>query len=150
MDRLKSHTGTRAYVDAGHPGWITDLPWLARALNQAGISRADGFSLNVSNFHTTPTVLTYARRLSNALGGTPHFVIDTSRNGNGPYAGPDAWCNPPGRALGVPPTADTGEADVDAYLWIKRPGESDGVCRGGPGAGVWWGRGSPARAGTTG
>ncbi len=139
VDRLKSHPGVRVYLDAGHPDWITDLPWLARTLIQAGVSRADGFSLNVSNFHTTPAVLTYGRRLAEALGGGAHFVIDTSRNGNGPYAGPDAWCNPPGRALGVTPTAETGEAGVDAYLWIKRPGESDGACRGGPGAGVWWG-----------
>ncbi|MCW2873942.1 glycoside hydrolase family 6 protein, partial [Actinacidiphila oryziradicis] len=27
---------------------------------------------------------------------------------------------------------------VDAYLWVKRPGESDGSCRGAPPAGQWW------------
>lgn len=32
----------------------------------------------------------------------------------------------------------TGEPALDAYLWIKRPGESDGECRGGPAAGQWW------------
>jgi endoglucanase len=66
--------------------------------------------------------------------GTTHFVIDTSRNGLGPWrptaSYPDAqdWCNPPGRGLGVRPTADTGNALVDAYLWVKVPGESDGSC----------------------
>jgi len=44
--------------------------------------------------------------------GTTHFVIDTSRNGNGgPDAPPDSeasWCNPDGRAIGHPPTAETG------------------------------------------
>ncbi|RKN54957.1 endoglucanase, partial [Streptomyces klenkii] len=75
---------------------------------------------------------------SELLGGA-HFVIDTSRNGNGPYEGTDEpWCNPPGRALGDAPTAGTGDPLVDAYLWIKRPGESDGECRGGPPAGQWW------------
>ncbi|XIE81958.1 glycoside hydrolase family 6 protein [Streptomyces sp. SBR177] len=44
----------------------------------------------------------------------------------------------PGRALGVPPTDRTGDELVDAYLWIKRPGDSDGTCRGGPAAGTWW------------
>ncbi|CAM5532402.1 glycoside hydrolase family 6 protein [Streptomyces hirsutus] len=27
---------------------------------------------------------------------------------------------------------------MDAYLWVKRPGESDGECKGGPKAGEWW------------
>jgi endoglucanase len=92
-----------------------------------------------------------------------HFVIDSSRNGQGPwtpapgaYTGdPQTWCNPPGRGLGVPPTADTGTALLDAFLWIKVPGESDGSCTRGtagpadpeygstdPAAGVWW----PAQA----
>ncbi|AKN71712.1 glycoside hydrolase [Streptomyces sp. PBH53] len=97
--------------------------------------------------------------------GTPpadelrHFVIDTSRNGlgawtpePGKYTGdPEAWCNAPGRGLGPRPTADTGVPLVDAYLWIKVPGESDGSCTrntGGaidpeygivdPPAGAWW------------
>jgi endoglucanase len=73
--------------------------------------------------------------------GGKHFVIDTSRNGNGPYTQGDPaqrWCNPPGRALGETPTTKTADPLVDAYLWIKRPGESDGTCKGGPKAGEWW------------
>ena len=27
---------------------------------------------------------------------------------------------------------------LDAYLWVKAPGESDGTCNGGPYAGAWW------------
>jgi len=71
-----------------------------------------------------------------------HLVVDTSRNGNGPYTGQDyspSWCNPPGRALGAPPTTDTGRRLVDAYLWVKNPGASDGECQhGNPPAGHWW------------
>jgi endoglucanase len=63
--------------------------------------------------------------------------VDTSRNGRGPAPG-GAWCNPPGRGLGTPPTAATGNAEVDAYLWVKHPGQSDGTCNGGPAAGGWW------------
>lgn len=102
--------------------------------------------------------------------GTPpaaqlaHFVVDTSRNGRGawtPAAGkytgdPQTWCNPPSRGVGVRPTADTGVALVDAYLYVKTIGESDGQCNRGiaggtidpeygsvdPAAGVWW----PAQA----
>ncbi|MBO0916302.1 glycoside hydrolase family 6 protein, partial [Streptomyces laculatispora] len=59
-------------------------------------------------------------------------VIDTSRNGNGaPKAG--QWCDPEGRALGTAPTTDTGQARIDAYLWVKLPGESDG-CKGAAGS----------------
>jgi len=66
---------------------------------------------------------------------TVHFVIDTSRNGQGPWtppahpAGdPQDWCNPPNRGLGLRPTANTGQPLLDAYLWVKIPGESDGQC----------------------
>ncbi|MEO9119524.1 MAG: glycoside hydrolase family 6 protein, partial [Solirubrobacteraceae bacterium] len=46
---------------------------------------------------------------------------------------------PPGRALGTAPTTNTGDPLVDALLWIKSPGESDGACHpGDPPAGEWW------------
>jgi endoglucanase len=140
---LKANKSVRVYLDAGHSGWIGDLKSLAAALRQSGITQADGFALNVSNFETTQDNIAYGQRLSNELGGT-HFVIDTSRNGNGPYPGGQAnggpaWCNPPGRMLGPAPTTNTGQARVDAYLWVKPPGESDGACRPGePPAGQWW------------
>ena len=63
-------------------------------------------------------------------------MIDTSRNGRGPKH--DQWCNPPRRALGTLPTTRTGNPLIDAYLWIKVPGESDGMRRHGPPAGQWW------------
>ncbi|MGW2813959.1 glycoside hydrolase family 6 protein [Streptomyces sp. NPDC001415] len=137
VGQLKRGPATKVYLDAGHSDWITDLSALSRALLRAGMAQADGFSLNVSAFQTTASTAEYGHRLSAALGGK-HFVVDTSRNGNGPYRGSDSWCNPPGRALGTPPTAATGDPLIDAYLWIKRPGESDGTCRGGPAAGRWW------------
>ncbi|WP_315096623.1 glycoside hydrolase family 6 protein [uncultured Cellulomonas sp.] len=65
-----------------------------------------------------------------------HAVIDTSRNGQGPWTAPagspagdaQVWCNPPDRGLGDRPTLSTGDPYVDAYLWVKVPGESDGQC----------------------
>ncbi|UGY93688.1 glycoside hydrolase family 6 protein [Streptomyces gobiensis] len=138
VDRLRAQSGVKVYLDAGNPGWIKDPGQLAEPLRRSGMAVADGFALNVSNFHTDDDVIVYGRKLSESLDGK-HFVIDSSRNGNGPLTGrADAWCNPPGRALGTPPTTDTGDPLLDAYLWIKRPGESDGECRGGPPAGRWW------------
>ncbi|GAA4683410.1 glycoside hydrolase family 6 protein [Streptomyces chumphonensis] len=138
VERFAALPRTTVYLDAGNPSWITDPRRLVRPLERSGIAAADGFALNVSNFQTDADVTAYGRRLSAALGGK-HFVIDSSRNGNGPLDGrADVWCNPPGRALGTPPTTETGEPLLDAYLWIKRPGESDGECRGGPPAGRWW------------
>ncbi|MFJ3666460.1 glycoside hydrolase family 6 protein [Streptomyces sp. NPDC090106] len=135
IDRLKRQPHTKVYLDAGNPSWIREPDKLVEPLRRAGVERADGFSLNVSNFQTDAATRTYGLGLSKELGGK-HFVVDSSRNGKGPL--PGAWCNPPGRALGTPPTTDTGEAALDAYLWVKRPGESDGTCEGGPDAGQWW------------
>ncbi|MFP3987831.1 glycoside hydrolase family 6 protein [Streptomyces sp. E11-3] len=139
IERLKEQPNTKVYLDAGNPDWIKNPGRLATPLRDSGIAKADGFALNVSNFQTDDAVRDYGHQLSALLGGK-HFVVDSSRNGNGPLPGArtDAWCNPPGRALGKRPTADTGDPLLDAYLWIKRPGESDGECRGGPRAGRWW------------
>ncbi|MFD3515215.1 glycoside hydrolase family 6 protein [Streptomyces sp. NPDC058657] len=139
IDRLKRQPRTKVYLDAGNPAWIDDPGKLVDPLKRAGIGKADGFSLNVSNFQRDKQVKEYGAQLAGLLGGA-HFVIDSSRNGAGPLPGSrgDAWCNPTGRALGTPPTDRTGDPLLDAYLWIKRPGDSDGECRGGPPAGTWW------------
>ncbi|REK90956.1 endoglucanase [Streptomyces inhibens] len=140
VGKLKALPHTKVYLDAGNPHWIKDAGRMVEPLKRAGIDRADGFALNISNYQTTQENTKYGKRLSALVGGK-HFVIDTSRNGNGPAPGgddPENWCNPAGRALGTPPTAKTGDPLIDDYLWIKRPGESDGTCKGGPKAGDWW------------
>ncbi len=128
------------YLDAGSAGWLSPQK-LVTPLYRSGIARDTGFSLNVSNFYSTARTIAYGVRLSRLLKGK-HFVIDTSRNGNGAPAdvqGVHEWCNPAGRALGHAPTTNTGDALVDAFLWIKLPGESDGSCGvGDPPAGTWW------------
>lgn len=130
-----SNAGAFVYLDAGHARWVAAAE-MAERLKGAGIDRAAGFALNVSNFQTTQASLAYGAELSGLLGGT-HFVIDTGRNGAGPAAD-GAWCNPSGRALGDAPSTVTGHPLADAFLWIKTPGESDGACNGGPAAGAWW------------
>jgi endoglucanase len=97
----------------------------------------------------------YAANMGTAV-ATTHFMIDTSRNGQGPnsmspyaaapYDQPASvvsslasgnWCNPPGAGLGLTPTANTGVPLLDANLWVKTPGESDGQCDSAGGARAW-------------
>ncbi|MGI5355403.1 glycoside hydrolase family 6 protein [Streptomyces sp. CA-252508] len=139
VKRLKQLPNTKVYLDAGNAGWGKP-DQIFEPLKWAGVGEADGFAVNVANFQTTAASKEYGKKVSQRVGGKP-FVIDTSRNGNGPYTKGDPaenWCNPPGRALGETPTTQTGDPLVDAYLWIKRPGESDGDCKGGPKAGDWF------------
>ena len=97
----------------------------------------------------------YAQNMDGAVAST-HFVVDTSRNGNGPNAmsayaaapysqsasvistlASGNWCNPPASGLGLTPTANTGVPLLDAYLWVKVPGESDGQCDSAGGVRAW-------------
>jgi endoglucanase len=187
VDALKAHPNVSVYLDGTHSAWLGSGD-AAHRLVQAGVARADGFFLNVSNYRFTEHLEKYGAWTAKCIwfatdpgswgnghfdwcasqyypaspndfstwvltdqwyidnvesqtwvpypsdAGLKHFVIDTSRNEQGhwtPMASyPDAqdWCNPPGRGLGLRPTADTGNALVDAYLWVKIPGESDGEC----------------------
>ncbi|MFC7304302.1 glycoside hydrolase family 6 protein [Streptomyces monticola] len=122
---------TWVYLDAGNPAWLS-ADTMARHLNDAGASRAHGFSLNVSNYHTTGVNTAYGdsinTRLKAAYGYTKPYTIDTSRNGNGSNG---QWCNPAGRKIGTPSRLGGG---AEMLLWVKTPGESDGNCGVGSGS----------------
>ena len=136
VDTLTRNPATALYVDAGHSRW-TSPGDMANMLNQVGVGKAQGFSLNTANFFTTDEEIGYGDAISGMTNGS-HYVIDTSRNGKGPADGEYYWCNPSGRALGAAPTTATGNGNVDAFLWVKRPGESDGSCgQGEPSAGTF-------------
>ena len=85
--------------------------------------------------------LNYAQLLRRMLGVAipgfePHFVIDTGRNGGSEgRSSCESTCNIRGAGLGRHPTHATGFDMIDAYLWIKPPGESDG-CKPRPGSGA--------------
>ena len=214
------------YLDGTHSGWL-NVGDASTRLASAGVARAEGFFLNISNYQITGNLAQYGTWISECLayatsvtpgdfgscpnqywnGGplpsliaqingewngtaldnygtwsdttttvnlntsginlryanmlgtttpTARFIIDTSRNGHGPLNGAQYaaapydqpvnvqasltsgnWCNPPGAGLGLRPTANTGVALVDAYLWVKIPGESDGSCDIAGGARAW-------------
>jgi endoglucanase len=214
------------YLDGTHSGWL-NIGDASTRLANAGVARAQGFFLNISNYQITGNLAQYGTWISECLAygtsvapgdfgscpnqywnGAPlpsliaqingewngtaldgygawsdttttvalntsginqryagmlgttvptaHFIIDTSRNGRGPLNGAQYsaapygqpaivtaaltggnWCNPPGAGLGLRPTANTGVALLDAYLWVKVPGESDGSCDIAGGARAW-------------
>jgi endoglucanase len=135
-----AQAGAYVYVDLGHSAWLA--PDVAAERLQAlapdrlaGVPGVTGFALNVSNFRSDRELLGWAEAVRARTG--MRYVLDTSRNGLGPDDS-DAWCNPPGRALGLPPDVDPPDVGLDARLWVKTPGESDGSCNGGPSAGTWW------------
>jgi cellulose 1,4-beta-cellobiosidase len=72
-------------------------------------------------------------------GFKPRFIIDTGRNGGpGDERSQCAnWCNIRDAGLGLLPTAESQYPDmIDAYLWLKTPGESDGCTQTLPSGGM--------------
>jgi endoglucanase len=124
----------------GHYDWCASQYYSPNAPNDG----SPGGSVDpndITTWHWTDDW--YAGNLGHAV-ATTHFLVDTSRNGqgwwnppSGGYSDPQDWCNPPGRGLGATPTANTGNPLVDAFLWVKTPGQSDGTCsRGAPAGSV--------------
>jgi endoglucanase len=113
----------KVYLDGGHSAWNSAGEQASR-LMAAGVTDADGVFTNVSNFNPTADEVAYGKQILAAIGDPDlHLIVDTSRNGNGSNG---EWCDPDGRALGQNPTTTTDDDAVDAYLWVKLPGESDG------------------------
>ncbi|HXN32279.1 MAG TPA: glycoside hydrolase family 6 protein [Polyangiaceae bacterium] len=140
------------YLDAAHAGW---LGWsknrekiskiFSEVLAEAGgADKIRGFATNVANYDTLtpgdlgkleptdpcPDELTYVKILDASLteaGITGKgFLIDTSRNGrSGIRTKAGSWCNVKGAGLGERPQASPAPL-VDAYFWVKPPGDADG------------------------
>jgi len=144
VDQLSKLPNATVYIDAGASDW-QGVPTMARKLRAVGVSKVRGFMLNATHQDTTAHNIGYGLKLSRKLGGK-HFIVNTSHNGNGPLYARTAkdkrgtvWCNPPNAAAGARPTTTTAHPLVDAYLWVERPGFSNGACNGGPKrVGSWW------------
>tara|TARA_B100000925_G_C21982556_1_gene462991 strand:+ start:239 stop:1075 length:837 start_codon:yes stop_codon:yes gene_type:complete len=135
LEILTNNCNGIVYVDVGHSAWL-DPKVVVELLNKVSNDKVRGFSINSCNYRSTEECIRWGRKIRKYR-PQDRFVIDTSRNGNGPSD--VEWCNPSGRAVGHPPSTDTSYKYCDAYLWIKIPGESDGKCNGGPKAGRFWG-----------
>ncbi len=107
--------------------------WSSRS-QRAGIASADGFALNVSNFQTDDGDEGVRPP---ALGGPRRQALRRRHQPQRQRPAAPATAPRPGairRAGRWAPRRPRTPATrcVDAYLWIKRPGESDGPCRGRP------------------
>lgn len=141
------------YLDAAHSGWLGWAPnqtgaaqVFAEVLQDAGgADLIRGFATNVSNYtvldevpelfdfqgnpcHDEHTFVAQLGAALDAAGVTgKSFVIDTSRNGRGGIRSVwGHWCNLADAGLGERPRADPRDR-VDAYYWVKPPGDSDGT-----------------------
>ena len=141
------------YLDAAHAGWLgwdhhreNLIKVYKKVLKAAGgVDMIRGFATNVSNYthlynndgmameSSDPCYneLVYVKKLAVSLADhgirNKGFIIDTARNGKGQIRKVwGNWCNIKGAGLGERPRAAPGPF-VDAYFWIKVPGESDGT-----------------------
>jgi cellulose 1,4-beta-cellobiosidase len=148
--KVLSMPNVSLYLDAAHAGW---LGWdhnraaIAKIFSEVltaagGADRIRGFATDVSNYDVTtapagkapkpgnPCVdeYTYTQKLSDELAKVgitgKTFIIDTSRAGVA--VATDNWCNVKGAGLGERPRASPAPG-IDAYYWIKPPGDSDGT-----------------------
>ena len=145
------------YLDAGHGGWLgwndnlkPGAQELARAYKAGGSpSQFRGIATNVAGWNAwdmSPGEFSsasdaqwnkaqneklYTELFGAALksAGMPNnAIVDTGRNGvQGLREEWGHWCNVNGAGFGVRPTANTGSSLVDAFVWVKPGGESDGT-----------------------
>ncbi|TVY78202.1 1,4-beta-D-glucan cellobiohydrolase CEL6C [Lachnellula suecica] len=145
------------YIDAGHGGWLgwdanlqPGADMLSSVWKTAGSPKqVFGISTNVAGWNAwsaSPGEFAgtsdakynkcqdekrYVDAISPLIkaGGMPaHAIVDTGRNAvQGLRAEWGDWCNVIGAGFGVRPTATTGDSLVDAFVWVKPGGESDGT-----------------------
>ncbi|KAI5809125.1 1, 4-beta cellobiohydrolase [Peziza echinospora] len=144
------------YIDAAHSnwlGWPGNLEPAAKLFKEVltragGNAKIRGFATNVSNYNafnpkTADIIygagpdnpnwseLRYAQALApylEAEGLPAHFIIDQGRSGAQNIRTKGGhWCNIADSGFGLRPTSETGECIVDALVWVKPGGESDGT-----------------------
>ncbi|KAF1915702.1 1, 4-beta cellobiohydrolase [Ampelomyces quisqualis] len=145
------------YIDAGHGGWLgwndnlkPGAKGLADVYKAAGSPKqVRGIATNVAGWNSYDLspgefskaadaqwnkaqnekqyVAIFSPELKSA-GMPSQAIIDTGRNAvTGLRKEWGHWCNVKGAGFGVRPTGSTGNSLVDAFVWVKPGGESDGT-----------------------
>ncbi|KAK8062817.1 Exoglucanase 3 [Apiospora hydei] len=137
------------YIDAGHGGWLgwndnlkpgaeglakgLQGRWLPEPAKQGTRDETPGEFSDASDaqWNKAQNEKLYTEMFGAELksAGMPnHAIVDTGRNAvTGLREEWGNWCNVNGAGFGVRPTADTGSELVDAFVWGKPGGESDGT-----------------------
>lgn len=143
------------YLDAGHAGWLGwpanqggTAQLFAQVYKDAGspkslrglatnVSNYNGWSLSSAPSYTSPNEVYDEKKYVNALApqlesngwSGVKFIVDQGRSGKQPTGQKEwgHWCNAVGTGFGTRPTSNTGDSLVDALVWIKPGGESDGT-----------------------
>ncbi|KAI5811582.1 cellobiohydrolase [Peziza echinospora] len=141
------------YIDAAHGGWLGwdgNLPLSAELYAEVlslttGNATIRGFATNVSNYNAYKASTREAfTEWSNSWDEyhyvqslTPHliannvpanFIVDVGRSGKLAVRSTwGNWCNIKNAGFGPLPTTNTELANVDALVWVKPGGESDGT-----------------------
>jgi len=144
ISKFGTQKNVRVYLDAAHGAWLSShadrtAQVIKEIVSNAGSGKLRGISTNCSNYQQVYEEYGYHQRLNQALEAQGvrglKFIVDTSRNGKNVSAQFNAsgtWCNFKGAGLGKKPQAnpDPNMPLLDAYVWIKTPGEADGSSQG--------------------
>ncbi|KAJ7787997.1 cellobiohydrolaseII [Mycena olivaceomarginata] len=153
IQQLNTLGNVYSYLDAGHAGWLgwpANLSPAAQLFSSLYTSAGSpsfvrGLATDVANYNAlsaaTPDPITqgnpnydeilYINALAPLLtssGFPAHFIVDQGRSGVQDIRQQwGDWCNVKGAGFGLRPTSNTGYTLIDAIVWAKPGGESDGT-----------------------
>nr|AAC09066.1 1,4-beta-D-glucan-cellobiohydrolase [Orpinomyces sp. PC-2] len=145
LNTLGSLNNVRAYIDAAHGRWLgphTDevAKIIKDIVSMAPQGKLRGLSTNVSNYQSTRDEYAYHQKLNSALENVGirnmKFIVDTARNGVDvaeSLVRTGTWCNVIGTGFGERPKGTPDPVNMpllDAYMWLKPGGDSDGSSSG--------------------
>jgi cellulase/cellobiase CelA1 len=141
VEALSANANAELYVDVGY--WTLEydsqrskVVTIMKELATSGTLK--GITINTSNYRSNDQCAELCTNFQTAMGSTNmSCVVDTSRNYVDQGTNTD-WCNVLTAGIGSPPSSETGVSNLDYFMWVKPPGESDGTCNGGPSAGSFF------------
>ncbi|RDL34413.1 putative cellulose 1,4-beta-cellobiosidase II [Venustampulla echinocandica] len=121
----------KVYKAAGSPKQVFGIATNTAGWNAFSASPGEFASSSDAKYNKCQDEKRYVAAISPLIkkGGMPaQAIVDTGRNAvQGLRLEWGDWCNVDGAGFGVRPTSDTGDSLVDAFVWIKPGGESDGT-----------------------
>eukprot|EP00833_Pecoramyces_ruminatium_P017942 jgi/Orpsp1_1/1191974/evm.model.d7180000089761.1 len=145
LNTLGSLDNVQAYIDAAHGRWLGSYidetaATIKEIIEMAPEGKLRGLSTNVSNYQSTEDEYNYHKKLYIKLETIGvhkmKFIVDTARNGVDVAESLEltgTWCNVVGTGFGERPRGTPDPINMpllDAFMWIKPGGDSDGSSTG--------------------